>query len=248
VFISDLHLAPGQNERLDAFVSLIESLAAHRVAALYILGDLFEAWPGDDAGDAGLGQAVGAALSSLAPAGIKVSFIAGNRDFLLGERFAGPLGIDILADPTVVTAGGVQLVLTHGDLLCTDDIAYQAYRSEVRDPQWQARFLAQSLKAREAIAADLRAKSESAKSGKAAEIMDVNADAVANLLAQHPRRILLHGHTHRPRRHELLLDGVVRERWVLPDWDPLADPPRGGGVLAREGRLVPFGLTGLHRL
>lgn len=245
VFISDLHLAGGQDARLDAFARLAGSLASHRISAFYILGDLFEAWPGDDARDEALGRAVSDILRPLPSSGVKIYFMAGNRDFLLGEAFCAPLGIEVLPDPSRVVAGGVALLLSHGDLLCTDDVSYQAFRRQVRAKAWQDRFLAQPLATRKEIVADVRAASESAKSDKAAEIMDVNLTAVSNMLSAHPGHDLLHGHTHRPARHEVPLSDTLRLRWVLPDWDPVANPPRGGGILARDGGLVTFGLDGL---
>jgi UDP-2,3-diacylglucosamine hydrolase len=245
VFISDLHLSGGEPARLEAFAHLSRELAPHGVSALYILGDLFEAWPGDDARETSLGQAVADILRSLNNAGVRLYFMAGNRDFLLGREFAAPLGMEVLPDPSRVVAGGVPLVVSHGDLLCTDDAPYQAFRREVRSKGWQARFLAQPLAKREEIVTGLRAASESAKSTKSADIMDVNAGAVKEMLAEHPGHDLLHGHTHRPAHHQIDVGGSMRGRWVLPDWDPLADPPRGGGILATSGHLVPFGLSGL---
>ncbi|HYG32509.1 MAG TPA: UDP-2,3-diacylglucosamine diphosphatase [Methylophilaceae bacterium] len=218
LFISDLHLCstrPAITRQLTAFLQSI----AGKADALYILGDLFEYWAGDDDLDDPRHAEVIAALSALKPAGTQVFFMHGNRDFLLGEAFAAKTGITLLSDPTLLTLYGQRVLLTHGDTLCTDDIAYQAFRQQVREPAWQAGFLAQPLSARKAQIEALRQRSEQEKSQKSESIMDVNADAVHGLLKQYDYpELLIHGHTHRPARHLLEVDGHHCERWVLGDW------------------------------
>ena len=217
LFISDLHLAEESPALTAIFEAFLRGPCQH-AQVLYILGDLFEYWAGDDDGDSPLNRRVAEALSAAADRGLAIHFMAGNRDFLLGPAYARVAGITLLPDPSPLVLDGQRLLLMHGDSLCTDDAAYQAYRRQVRDPAYQAGFLAQPLAARRAFIEQLRAKSEAAKREKATEIMDVNADAVAETLRQHGYPILIHGHTHRPAHHRLEVDGRTCERWVLSDW------------------------------
>lgn len=191
---------------------------ARDAAALYILGDLFEYWAGDDDADTAFNRTVGGALAEHAGRGHAVFFVAGNRDFLLGERFARQCGVSCLPDPVVQTLDGHKILLAHGDLWCTDDVAYQQFRQMVRNPAWQQAFLARPLAERKQIIEGLRRQSEAAKGDKAAEIMDVNPGAIAAAFRTHGVDTLIHGHTHRPGRHEYDLDGHLRTRWVLGDW------------------------------
>jgi len=216
LFISDLHLCDERPETLRAFVGFVRG-PARDADALYILGDLFEYWAGDD-DDAPLNRLVAQELAALAAARTAVFFMAGNRDFLLAERFAETARLQLLDDPTLVRLDGRPLLLTHGDALCTDDTAYQAYRRQVRDPAWQRLFLARPLIERKAFIDGLRQRSIAAKAEKAADIMDVHRDAVAALLRAHDLPTLIHGHTHRPARHIHVVDGQRCERWVLADW------------------------------
>ena len=172
------------------------------------------------AGASGTGKTITMKVmaESFSDAGVPVFLMRGNRDFLYGPRMAARCGATLLPDPCVVELHGRPTLLMHGDLLCTDDVAYQAFRKQVRDPGWQAGFLAQPLAARKTFIAGLRQKSEAAKADKSLEIMDVNADAVAALLRQHGFPVLVHGHTHRPDTHRFTLDGHPCERRVLPDW------------------------------
>ncbi len=221
LFVSDLHLKEEEPDTVAAFLDFLAG-PARGAGSLFILGDLFEYWAGDDDLDAPFNQSVCSALHTLAGHGVGVFFIAGNRDLLAGEGFARAAGLQLLADPCRVRFGRGEdaplVLLSHGDALCTDDRAYQAYRRQVRDPAWQADFLAQPLAARKAFIADLRQQSEAAKRDKAMEIMDVNAEAVATLLRAHRYPTLVHGHTHRPARHEHDIDGRRCVRWVLSDW------------------------------
>ena len=221
LFISDLHLTEDEQANADAFLAFLNG-PARSAASLFILGDLFEYWAGDDDLTTPFNAGIAAAIRALADAGTAVFFMTGNRDLLAGPSFANAIGATLLDDPARVrfgdTAGAPVLLLAHGDALCTDDLAYQAYRRQVRDPAWQASFLAQPLPARKAFIASLRQKSEAAKAGKAMEIMDVNADAVAALLREHDYPTLVHGHTHRPDCHPLTVDGRACMRRVLPDW------------------------------
>lgn len=217
LFISDLHLTEDRPDLSAAFEAFLEG-PCRQAGALYILGDLFEYWAGDDDGDAPLNRRVALALSGAAARGLAIHFMAGNRDFLLGPAYAARAGMDILPDPSLLELDGRRFLLMHGDSLCTDDLTYQAYRRQVRDPAYQAGFLAQPLAARRAFIEQLRQKSEAAKREKAAEIMDVNGEAVAEAFRQYNFPTLIHGHTHRPAHHRLEVDGQPCERWVLPDW------------------------------
>jgi len=217
LFISDLHLAPERPLPVQLFFRFVAEIATS-AQALYILGDFFEAWVGDDMLEQAFHQDISQALRQLNERGVRVFFIAGNRDFLLGETFAQASGLTLLPDPTQIDLFDVPTLITHGDQFCTDDTLYQTFRKQVRDPVWQHDFLAQPLSQRLAIAAKLRERSESAKSGKKPEIMDVNHASIAAALAGTAIQRVIHGHTHRPARHDLDINGKTCERWVLPDW------------------------------
>lgn len=212
LFISDLHLDPA---RPGVTRALADFLQQHSdCESLYILGDLFEAWVGDD-DDASLAVQVRGLLRDFSAAGPALYIMRGNRDFLLGEAFCGTVGAQLLDDPTPIDLHGVPTLLMHGDSLCTADSDYQDFRTTVTDPVWQTRVLARSLDQRRGLAAELRAMSGEANSNKAADIMDVTRDEVEKVMRAHGVRQLIHGHTHRPTRHEEV-SGV---RWVLGDWD-----------------------------
>ena len=217
LFISDLHLAAERPRIVDAFHEFIRG-PAREAEALYVLGDLFEYWAGDDDLEDPLNASIAAAFSGLRSGGTTIYFMHGNRDPLVGLEFAQRAGATLLEDPTSVELYGTPTLLMHGDTLCTDDVEYQKFRAYVRDPQTQKRFLALPLAARRAELEKLRMRSESAKQAKTAEIMDVNEGAVQDALrkAGYPR--LIHGHTHRPARHVHVVDGLDCERWVLGDW------------------------------
>jgi len=214
LFIADLHLC---NERPQINAAFFAFLDAHatKADALYCLGDLFEAWVGDDDLVDTLHAEVARALHQLVNAGVAVFVMHGNRDFLLAEAFCQASGATLIADPTVITLNGVQTLLMHGDTLCSDDVGYLAFRQQARDPAWQRAFLDKPLTERHTLAQALRARSETTKADKTPEIMDVNAAAVTSALHAHGCTRLIHGHTHRPAHH---IPSHGTERWVLPAW------------------------------
>lgn len=216
VFASDTHLAPERPQQIEDFEALLARVLEWR-AELYLLGDIVEFWPGDD-DDAPLHRALVAALARLTSAGLAVHVARGNRDFLLGERFARESGARLLDDWTVIELGDERALMTHGDLLCTRDLKYQEFRRFVRDPARQQQFLSLPLAERRRIAAQTREGTQSSMAEKAAEIMDVDADAVVSRLREYEATLLIHGHTHRPAVHDLLVDGRPARRCVLGDW------------------------------
>jgi UDP-2,3-diacylglucosamine hydrolase len=215
LFISDLHL---EDSRPDISAALFEFLHHNlgKTDELFILGDLFEVWIGDDS-SSGLSAAVSDALARFNSAGAAIYLMHGNRDFLLGESFAQSCGGALIQEPYVINTGVGQVLLMHGDILCTDDVDYQEFRQMVRSHSWQKNFLAQSLVQRQAFAKQARAKSAVETSAKVNGIMDVNAAAVAQALDSAGTALLLHGHTHRPAIHELA--ELSAKRVVLGDWD-----------------------------
>lgn len=216
-FISDLHLTASQPARVEQFLGLLRQRAA-RAERLYILGDLFDAYLGDD-NNAWPCGAIKAALKERVAAGTAVYLQPGNRDFLLGERFSRETGVTLLGDYALIDLLGAPTLLTHGDLLCTDDVQYQAARIRVRSPEWRAYALSKPLWMRQLYARWYRFKSGLDKGGKTLEIMDVNEDTVASIMRGHGVRRLIHGHTHRPAIHRFSLDGQPAERFVLPEWN-----------------------------
>ncbi len=235
-FISDLHLSADR----PALTAVFERYLAGPVRAadrLYILGDLFEYWSGDDDLDDPLNTRIAEQLASLAESGCQIFFMHGNRDLLIGEGFATRANLKILPEPGLIQLGDERFVLCHGDNLCTDDIAYQAFRTQVRNPAWQAGFMSQPLAARKQFIAGLRMKSEAAKSEKTAEIMDVNADAVAALIRDNGFPRLIHGHTHRPDIHRVDVEGHACERWVLADWRDETETAQGEVLVWADGNL-----------
>ncbi len=219
LFISDLHLDPGRPAITRLFLDFLQDTACH-AEALYILGDFFEAWIGDDAVPAD--HPVLAALRRFtSESGVPLRIMRGNRDFLLGERFTAQTGATLLPDPTVIELGGERVLLMHGDLLCTDDHAYQQFRAMVNDPAWQQQFLAKSVEERAAMARQARQESTARNTmlaETADEIMDVNQGAVEQTMREHGVLRLVHGHTHRPNVHTFPLDGTTATRIVLGDW------------------------------
>jgi UDP-2,3-diacylglucosamine hydrolase len=231
-FISDLHLQASEPETFRAFLRYLHKPPQAAADALFILGDLFEVWVGDDALDAGASSAERAFQRECAAELLAhsrqtpVYFLHGNRDFLLGSRALATCGMQGLADPTVLVFLGQRWLLSHGDALCLDDVDYMRFRAQVRDPGWQRDFLAQPLEDREAMARDLRAQSEARKqrTGNDPSLWaDVDADAARRWLHQAQADTLIHGHTHRPAEHAL---GHGLRRVVLSDWDAGARPPR----------------------
>jgi UDP-2,3-diacylglucosamine hydrolase len=216
LFVSDLHLDASRPRITRLFAEFVRDEAS-RANALYILGDLFEAWIGDDADDA-TGDEVAAALAALHARGVPSFFIHGNRDFLLGDAYARRARMTLLPDATVVEIEGEPTLLMHGDTLCTDDAPYQAFRAQVHAPAWQRAFLVRPLDERRAFAAQARAESQRYTRSIGDAITDVNTGAVAATLRAHGVRRLIHGHTHRPAQHRFELDGMPVERIVLGDW------------------------------
>lgn len=217
LFISDLHLSADQPHSMVAFQHFIADIAP-QAEALYILGDLFEYWAGDDDLHEPFHSQVISALRVLAEHDVKIYLLHGNRDLLMGIELAQACNATLLDDPTKLDLYGVPTLLSHGDTLCTDDVEYQNFRNQVHDEAFQKNFLAQPLAARKAYIEQLRQRSTLAKQHKDNVIMDVNDDAVAALLCAHQYPRLIHGHTHRPNRHEHIVDGHNCERWVLGDW------------------------------
>jgi UDP-2,3-diacylglucosamine hydrolase len=216
LFISDLHLDESRPEMVSLFLEFLTGRAPGS-AALYILGDLFDAWVGDD-DDSTLAETVCEALRILSESGTPVFVAHGNRDFLLGSGFEARSGARLLDQATVIDLAGTPTLLLHGDELCTDDLPYQALRQQLRAPAWQADFLARPLAERRHLAANLRAASLNATQSKSMEIMDVNLSTVTDWMRRFETRRLIHGHTHRPAVHRFDLDGRPAERVVLSDW------------------------------
>ncbi|MDH5693027.1 MAG: UDP-2,3-diacylglucosamine diphosphatase [Gammaproteobacteria bacterium] len=216
LFISDLHLAADTPEIAYACCELLERYAGE-LESLYILGDLFEAWIGDDA-ITGAHQPILSAIKKQSSQGVKSYFMHGNRDFLAGEEFARQTAVTLLSDPTTIDLYGIPTLLMHGDLLCTDDLVYQEVRKKLRDPQWQQYALGLSIEERIKLAHQAREQSEQHKGGSGYEIMDANEGTVCKYMeAAHVTR-LIHGHTHRPGIHKLSLPHGEAERIVLGDW------------------------------
>jgi UDP-2,3-diacylglucosamine hydrolase len=225
LFISDLHLQESHPRTAAAFLRF---LAEHAIAAreLYLLGDLFEYWAGDDDLDTPFHQTIIRAIRAISESGVSVYWIAGNRDFLVGERFAAAARLTLLSEPHIATIAGQRIALVHGDAECSGDLGYMAFRAQVRDPQWQQQFLALPLAQRKGIIAGLREGSREAHGNKTMEIMDVTAQAIDALHATTASDIIIHGHTHRPALHRV----GNKRRYVLPDWELDADAPRGGWI------------------
>jgi len=217
LFISDLHLAPERPQITGQFLRFVRETAS-AASALYILGDLFEYWVGDDDLEDPLNETVSGALSVLGAGGTRVFLMRGNRDVLLGPDFASRCHATLLEDPAPLDLHGTPTLLSHGDALCTDDVDYQRFRSYARDPGNQKKFLSQSLEARREQMRGMRAQSEASKQQKTEAIMDVAPAAVEDLLRRHGYPRLIHGHTHRPAHHLHAVDGHRCERWVLSDW------------------------------
>lgn len=216
LFASDLHLDSEAPWAIDAFLAFLDG-PARDADALYLLGDLFEAWVGDDDDDAANARAC-EGLARLTRAGTPVFAMHGNRDFLLGETFEKRTGVKLLPDPVVVDLHGMPTLLSHGDVFCTEDLPYQELRSIVRNPSWQRRFLALPLSARRALASAARAGSKAHTEWQIPVLMDVNPDAVTQAMKATGARRLIHGHTHRPAIHQFSVEGVKSERVVLAPW------------------------------
>jgi UDP-2,3-diacylglucosamine hydrolase len=216
LFISDLHIDASRPAITDQFLAFLAAEAI-RADALYILGDLFESWVGDDAADSSQAAAI-AGIHALTSRGVPCFVMHGNRDFLLSEQFCRMSGAQLLPDPLIVTLYGEPVLVMHGDALCTDDHAYQRLRATVREPAWQRQFLALPIASRRALAGAARAGSQAHTAAVEYAITDVNAGSVAAALRGAGTATLLHGHTHRPAIHALQVDGRPCTRIVLGDW------------------------------
>jgi UDP-2,3-diacylglucosamine hydrolase len=240
LFISDLHLQESHPRTAEAFFRFLAERAAH-ARQLYLLGDIFEYWAGDDDLGTPFHQRVVTALRTLADAGVAIFWIAGNRDFLVGAGFARAAGLSLLAEPHLLTAGGTRIALVHGDAECTADTRYMAFRAQVRDPGWQQQFLALPLAQRKQIIAGLREGSREAHTTKSYEIMDVTPEAIGALFESTGADVIIHGHTHRPNLHH----SAARRRYVLPDWELDTEPARGGWIaLQGDGTVSRHELDG----
>lgn len=216
-FISDLHLSKDRPETTQRFLAYLDSLNTS-VSKLYILGDLFDVWVGDD-DPTPPNEAVKEQLSKLTATGVNVSFLAGNRDFLVGKEFFSDTQVTSLEDECVIDLFGVKTLLMHGDLLCTDDIEYQQFRQLTHTPAWQQDILSKPLQERLALAQHYRQESHLNKKDKSAGIMDVNESTVINTIEKHQTQRLIHGHTHRPNVHTHNVNGQQVKRFVLAEWD-----------------------------
>jgi UDP-2,3-diacylglucosamine hydrolase len=240
LFISDLHLQESHPRTAEAFFRFLAERAVH-ASQLYLLGDIFEYWAGDDDLDTPFHQCVVTALRALADAGVNIFWVAGNRDFLVGEGFARAAGLRLLAEPHLLEVGDTRIALVHGDAECTADTKYMAFRAQVRDPLWQQQFLALPLAQRKQIISGLREGSREAHATKSYEIMDVAPAAIAALFESTGADVIIHGHTHRPDLHHL----GGKRRYVLPDWELDQEPARGGWIaLGGDGHLIRYGLDG----
>ena len=240
LFVSDLHLQASHPVTAAAFLRFLAERAA-AAQQLYLLGDLFEYWAGDDDIADPFHHTIIAALRAVADAGVAVFWIAGNRDFLVGQGFADAAGLTLLAEPHVITIAGQRIALVHGDAECTMDDAYMTFRAQVRQPAWQQQFLAMPLAQRKGIIAGLREGSRAAHTMKADAIMDVTPVAIDALHAATAAATIIHGHTHRPALHAT----GARRRFVLPDWELDAAPERGGWIaIDAAGAITRHALDG----
>ena len=217
IFASDLHLSAGRPYIIRQFFDFIERIAS-QAETLYVLGDLFDYWLGDDDLSDPLNASVTDALKRLSASGVALYLMHGNRDLLIGSEFTKRCGARLLPDPTLLDLYGARTLILHGDTLCTDDVEYQKFRAYAHDPTNQAQFLVQPLEARKKRMLGLRAESEQSKQAKAGEIMDVAPATVEQMLREFGYLRMIHGHTHRPSRHIHVVDGHHCERWVLNDW------------------------------
>ena len=215
-FISDLHLQESRPDITKAFLEFLDDTAS-KAEKLYILGDLFEAWIGDDDQNNFISEIQAALLKTNKTT--KIFFLHGNRDFLIGTKFASSSGFELLHDPTIEEMFGNNVLLMHGDLLCTEDLDYQAFRKTSRDPKWQDEFLNKSIQERQEIALNLRTISKEATEIKKDEIMDVSTTEVIRIMEESSVNLLIHGHTHRPKSHNIKVNDQPAERIVLGDWD-----------------------------
>ena len=217
LFVADVHLCETRPAASERFFAFLRDTVPH-ASALYILGDLFEAWVGDDDLESPLHRTVARLLAEVNTRGVQTYFMHGNRDFMLAKHYAQLCGMQLLPDPTVIDLFGTPTLLTHGDALCTGDLDYQRYRRVVRHPLMLKLLRALPLSLRQKMARRARSGSEQAKSHKTTDIMDVHPQAVSALFSHSGVRRMIHGHTHRPAHHQHTVDEIKYERWVLPDW------------------------------
>ena len=241
LFISDLHLQTDLPQTTAAFLQFLTRHAIH-AKQLYLLGDIFEYWAGDDdMNDAFLRQITGS-LKAVSAAGVELFWMPGNRDFLVGADFARVTGATLLPDPTVLLHAGQRILLSHGDQFCTDDVAYQQFRNMVRQPEWQAAFLTRPLQERKQLIAQMRQQSQQHQQQQSVTIMDVNPSAVEQCFHAQHAQILIHGHTHRPATHQT---GNML-RYVLSDWNLDHEPARGDWLaLLANGTLQRYNYMGV---
>ena len=238
LFISDLHLQPALPETTRAFLDFLKT-QGQQTERLYILGDLFEYWAGDDDMDSEYLKTVVGALRALADSGTAVFWICGNRDFLTGDRFIEATGAQALSEPAVIDLAGKKIALVHGDAQCTDDQAYMQFRTMVRNPLWQKQFLGMPLAQRKALIAGMREDSQKGNREKSMQMMDVNAAAIDALFTQTGATVLIHGHTHHPGDHVHRTNNIDCTRMVLSDWNLDAEPKRGDWIaLTPDGALI----------
>jgi UDP-2,3-diacylglucosamine hydrolase len=224
LFVSDIHLQPSLPKTTAAFLDFLATYAS-KADRIYILGDMFEYWAGDDDIETSCHGTLITTLRALTDSGIEIYWIPGNRDFLVGDVFANKTGIQFLTDPSVIEVSKLKILVAHGDAQCTDDISYMAFRNTVRQEQWKKDFLTLPLTQRKSIIEGLRVNSKMEQKGKTAEIMDVNPEAIKKLFQNYGVNIIIHGHTHRTAKHQHL-EGV---RYVLPDWDCDAEESEARG-------------------
>jgi len=216
LFISDLHLSGERENITKLFIAFLKERASH-ADALYILGDLFEVWPGDDIIQPDYQESI-TAIKQLSESGVPIFVMHGNRDFLMAERFSEVSGCTLIDDPSVIDLYGTPTLLMHGDTLCIDDIDYQKFRTMVRDPRWQTDFLSKSQEERLAITEKYREISKAAMADKKMDIMDANQQAVESAMLEQNIQQLIHGHTHRPAIHDFEVNEKPMKRIVLGDW------------------------------
>jgi UDP-2,3-diacylglucosamine hydrolase len=247
LFISDLHLTQLRPKTTQAFLNFLATQAM-KARKLYLLGDVFEYWAGDDDISEPYNQKIIKAIRQVSDAGIDVFWIAGNRDFLAGHDFARASGVKILSEPFDATIAGQRIILLHGDAQCTDDQAYMDFRSEVRTPEWQKKFLSMPLLRRKQIIEELRTNSRKEQMAKSSGIMDVNKNAISSLFDTTGASIMIHGHTHRPARHEYQQGAKTYVRFVLPDWELDTEPVRGGWIaICNEGTIQQIRVDGSEK-
>jgi len=244
LFVSDTHLKASMDRTAQAFFEFL-STQVPKAQQLYLLGDLFEYWAGDDDMGTPFHHQVITALRQVKDAGVDLFWMAGNRDFLVSKAFAHATGAQLLADPYVATIAGQKITLTHGDAQCTEDEAYMAFRATVRQEAWQQAFLAMPLEQRKAMIERLRHDSRQAQHTKSDDIMDVNAQAIATLFKTTGTSIMIHGHTHRPACHQTQDGHGSYLRYVLSDWDSEGPKARGGWIgITADGAIKRFNFDG----